>query len=198
MFYSDIERVKKSLLLFIFSVSTLLFSSQSFAGVWGELNGFYNSDSFLADEDATFTQTYYNLDVFANLDNNYTFYAGFHVHQLATTSDVTGATDNSFSTLDMGPMLMYVIDQKRIFTMTANFNVIAKATNDGSQTANWSGTSMLLSLGVTPEIKDGWYAGFRLNYYSASYSDQTVGSAASTVSHSRTMIFPTFVLSYRK
>lgn len=152
----------------------------------------------MAEDEATTTKMFYSADFFANLNSDASLYAGFHVHQLSTTSDVTGANDNTFSTLDMGPMFMWVMDHKRTYSFTAAYNILAKATNETTTSADWTGSSYLVSFGVTPELFDGWYVGFKLNYYSATYTEQKIGSAVTDVSNTRTMIFPTFVISYRK
>lgn len=175
----------------------LLTGPNAFAGLYGEVGGFFSSDTFTTSSDSTDARTYFSLDLIASLDNKQRFYAGFHVHQLSINTETEEKSE--YSTLDMGPMLMWVIDQKKNFSLTVGYNVTAQATlNNGDATSDLTGTSLMASVGIMPEVADDLYLGVRINYYNATYSRETIDGATEDVSYSRSIIFPTFVISWRR
>jgi hypothetical protein len=184
---------------FLVFIATSVFIFSAHAGLYGELNGLYNTDSFTTATTAAYSKTYYALDIHSNLENKNRFYGGFHVDQVTLTEQATAATTTTLTSLNMGPMLMWVMDHKKTFSLSAGYNVLANGTYTvtGSQSATLTGSGLWASLGVMPEISDNWFIGFRLTYYSLSYAKSTTGSAAADVSYSRTLIFPTFGLAWR-
>lgn len=171
-------------------------STYSFAGVWGDLTLSYIDDGFVSEETTASNKTYFGLDIMADLDNKAQFYAGFHVHQISLTE--TADETISLTSLDMGPMFMWVIDQKRNFSVTVGYNVIATGTySDGSDQFELQGTGFYGAIALMPEIKDRWNVGFKLLYLSESYGRSILDNEASDISYSRTLILPVIALSYR-
>lgn len=169
------------------------------AGVYAELNGLYSTDTFTRTTSSSNSKTYYALDIHANLENKERFYAGFHVDQISLIEDDGSGSQSTLTSLNMGPMFMWVMDRKKTFSLALGYNLLANGTFTvtGSTSATLTGSGMWGSFGVMPEVAENWYLGFRLTYYSLSYTKSTVGSAASDVSYSRTLIYPTFALAWR-
>lgn len=182
-----------------FSVSifiVLSFSLTAHAGLYGEFDGTYFSDSFTTSTTATNSKTYYGLNIIANLDTKERFYGGFHVSQMSFSD--TGTTTTTMSSLDMGPMLTWVLSQKNTLSLELGVNVTASGQYvHGSTTETITGMSYYTSLGVMPEFAENWYVGFRLYYYSLTYSKSVVTTTSSDVSYSRALIFPTFSIAWR-
>lgn len=183
------------LILGLFTVGAL----SARAGVYGELNGLFSTDVFTTATAATYSKTYYALDIYANLENKNRFYAGFHVDQVAATEEGTPGSQVTLTSLNMGPMAMWVIDRRKTFSLSAGYNFLANGslTVTGSPAATLTGTSLWTSLGVMPEVAENLFVGFRLTYYSLSYAKSTVASATADVSYTRVMMFPTFGLAWR-
>lgn len=161
------------------------------------LDGFINTDDFKSTQTSANSKSFYSLSFLANLDNKKQFYAGFHVGQVSVT-ETSGSTTTAFSSLDMGPFIAYMFDQKGSFSLTIGYNVTATGTyNDGTNLANWSGTSILTSFGVMPSFGENFYLGFKINYYSVSYSKEVVSTTASDISYTRALIYPTFGMAWR-
>jgi hypothetical protein len=184
---------------FLVFIASTLFLVSAHAGLYGELNGFYNTDNFTTATSATYSKTYYALDIHSNLENKNRFYGGFHVDQVSFSEQSTPATTTTLTSLNMGPMLMWIMDHKKTYSLAVGYNVLAKGSYSvtGSQSAELSGSSLWGSLGIMPEIADNWFVGFRITYYNLTYTKSTTGSAATDVSYSRGLIFPTFGLAWR-
>lgn len=181
-----------------FSLAILMTSFRSWAGLYPELALFTVSDSFTASTSSTDSSQFFAFDLLAGLDNKSRFYAGFRVHQLSFSSESSTATE-TFSTQDMGPFLLWAIDDKKIFSLSAGFSVIASGLySNGTSDSELSGSGYFASFGVMPEISDDWYLGVRLNYVASNYDREVIGSTSSAVGYSRTFLFPSINFTYRK
>ena len=172
--------------------------STLYAALSIELDGFLSTDNFKNSETTADSKSVYSLDFLANLDNKKQFYAGFHVGQVAVTETLASTTTTTFSSLDMGPFIAYMFDQKGSFSLSLGYNVKSTGTyNDGTNLAAGSGTSVLASFGVMPAFGENFYLGFKLNYYAATYTKEVVTTTASDISYTRTLVYPTFGLAWR-
>jgi len=180
------------ILSFVFLlISFVEFSAQ--AGLYGEFDGTYLSDTFTTTTSTASSRTYYGLNIIANLDSKERFYGGFHVSQMSFSDTTT-----TMSSLDMGPMLVWVLSQKNTLSLELGVNVTASGQYvHGSTTEALTGMSYYASMGVMPEIFEDWYVGFRLYYYSMAYSKSVVLTTSTDVSYTRAFIFPTFSISWR-
>ncbi len=169
------------------------------AGIYAELNGLYGSDTFTTTTNASYSKTYYALDIHANLENKARFYGGFHVDQVNFTEQPNSSTTTTMSSLNMGPMFMWVMDHKKTYSLAAGYNLLANGslTTTGSNSTTLSGSGLWGSFGVMPEISDNLYIGFRLTYQSFTFNKATTGGATTDVSYARSLIFPTFALAWR-
>lgn len=187
--------MKPRFFLFVF---VSLVTIQSFARLSLMSSVFYAAESSTTATTTSAGRQYYSFDGFANFDSKGQFLGGFHVHQISMTDTATSTT--TYSSLDMGPSIMWVPDKKGNFSVYAAYNVSAKGSyqaGGATTTSEWTGTSILGSIGVQPEVGKSIRVGVLLNYYSASYSREIVSESATTVSYSRSWIFPSLVVSWR-
>jgi hypothetical protein len=168
-----------------------------FAGIYGEVNGYYNTDTFVTSSTSSSSKTFYGLDIYANLETKHYLFAGFHVDQVGIT-DNNGTTTSTFSSQNMGPMFLWLIDKRKIYSLALGYDLVAKGTYDsGSSNSKLSGTGIFATFAAMPEVAENFYIGIKLNYYSLSYSKSEVGSASSDVSYSRSLIFPSISFAWR-
>jgi hypothetical protein len=125
-------------------VSFLLGSFAAHAGIYGELNGFFSTDTFATATTATYSKTFYALDIHSNLETKARFYAGFHVDQFAATEEAAPGSQATLTSLNMGPMGMWIMDHKKTFSLSAGYNVIAT----GSYTVTGSSAATLAGSGL--------------------------------------------------
>lgn len=176
-------------------VILLLMTNPSFAGLFGELSLFYGTDNFTTSSSVQNGKSHYALDLFANLENKYRFFGGFHVDQISVTD--TGAVSTTFTSLNMGPMLMWIIDRKQTFSLAAGYHILSKGSyNDGSATQELTGTGLWASFGIMPEIDEHLFVGVKYNYASYNYTKSLVGSASSDIAYTRALVFPSLSLSW--
>lgn len=180
------------------SLLLVILSQAAFAGLHGEGSFFYNSDNFTTATTSSQTKMFYGLDLYANLDSKGTYFAGFHIDQV-NLQETSGSTTTSLTSLNMGPMGTWLIDRKKQFGLSVGYNMIANGTlttATGTSTT-LTGTGLFASLSVMPEISENLYFGFKLNYYSLSYSRSIDGNSTSAISYGRSLIFPSFSLAWR-
>jgi len=178
-------------------ISFLIFSSNAFAGLYSEFNGYFATDTFTTTATAQNSKTFYAVDIFANLESKKKFFAGFHVDQVALT-DSNGTTTTTFSSLNMGPMFQWLMDKDRVFSFALGYNLLTKGTyNDGTTTTELTGTGLWATLAAMPEITETFYLGLKLNYYSLNYTKAVVVTTSSDVAYARTLIFPSISFGWR-
>lgn len=176
--------MKKVLLIIIF-----LFHASAHAGILLEFGGAYLSDSMKTPTVSTSSGYLWNLGVL--FDYNKEVWGGWNFSGIATSA--TGTTTETFSTFDTGPYVKWNFGKNKVFTLGGAYNISSKGVyNDGTNTENWTGSSIWLQFGVNPEIKDDLRVGASLNYYMATYSKKVVSNTESTAANSKTWIFPMF------
>ncbi|UYL09714.1 hypothetical protein B9G69_003885 [Bdellovibrio sp. SKB1291214] len=145
--------------------------------------------------------TKYFYNVAGYLDFGKKWWAGWSYLgvNMAGTSNASGSNEStSFQSSDTGPAIRYYFGKNQVFSMTAVFNVLSKASFKNvvtDKTESWNGTSYLVSFGLMPEVKSGFHIGVAINYYSASYSKKTVDGTETSESNTKTWMFPSLALS---
>ncbi len=167
--------------------------SSSWASYELGLQAFNYSDNFTTATAATKSETFWQTHLLFTPGTAKRVFLGWSLSGLST-SDATSSTE-TFSTSDMGPKVLFVLDKNQTWTLGIAYNLVATASySSGSTSEKWKGTSLHADLSVMPEISEGLYAGFKLNYYSMTYTQATVGTTTSDVSYSRSQIFPTLAI----
>lgn len=157
----------------------------------------YLSDEFVTSSTSQYSKTFYNGNLLFSIDNKERLYVGFHAHQISFEEQVPTAR-TSLTSLDMGPYIMAYLDRRRFFSLGFGYNLLVNGTySSGSSNQTLTGTSLMATIGASPEIGKDIYVGFDLNYVKVDYDKSTVGSAVSDVSYTRTFILPTISLLWR-
>jgi len=158
---------------------------------------FYLSDSFSATSDTTSTRIFGEFAVTINLDKKGQWVIGWSYNYMSITE--SGSTTSDFGLTEMGPKLGYYLDKDYIWSIFFTYNFQSKADySSGSSTAEWRGTSMKGELGFTPAFGENFNAGVKLNYYITNFNEEfTSGTTFSTISNSRSLIYPTIAFIYR-
>lgn len=169
----------------------VVFSKVAMAGTLIDVGANYLSDSFASPTSSSSTNYFYNLGVLFSLDKR--TWGGWNFSGISSSSTSTLTT--TYTSQDTGPFLKWQFGKGEVFNFSFAYNIQSKATfSDGTNTEAWEGTSYWLQWGVSPEVREGLHLGFSLNYYSANYSKKVVSSTESTVSNTKTWIFPMFQL----
>ncbi|WP_413584902.1 hypothetical protein [Bdellovibrio sp. HCB274] len=156
-----------------------------------------NTSSTDVKDDAT--KYYYNMTGYLRLAKKWWAGWSYLGINMTGTSNATGSSvPTSFQTSDTGPTIKYFFGKGEVFSMSANFNVLAKGTYKNvvtSSTEAWTGTSYMVGFSIMPEIKSNFRMGVGLNYYHAAYSKKTVDGTETSESNTKTWLFPTLSLS---
>ncbi len=123
---------------------------------------------------------------------------GWYISSVTNKVEVSGTVDQSLSSSDMGPVLRWQIDKKKMFSISYAYHVLCKGTLTTNGSAeDLTGTSSLIKFAVEPELGDDFFIGVGLNMYSASYSISTVNSTQSSVGYSNSIMYPSISMAYR-
>lgn len=183
--------------LFVKIGSFFIFNLLWIHSAWGSyelgLQAFNYSDNFTVATATTKGETFWQTHLLFTPGTAKRVYLGWSLSGLSTTE--SGTSTVTFSTSDMGPKVLFALDKNQTWTLGIAYNLVATAAySSGSTSEKWKGTSLHADLSVMPEVAEGLYAGFKLNYYSMTYTQATVGSTTSDVSYSRSQIFPTLAI----
>lgn len=162
-----------------------------------DANVFYLTDSLSVTTDTTSTRLFWDFAVTINLDKRGQWVVGWAYNTLSISE--SGSTTSEFSLTEMGPKFGYYIDKEKVWSIMFTYNFQSQADySSGSTTAEWRGTSYKGEFGFTPAFTENFHAGIKLNYYQASFNEQFVsGTTFSTISNSRSIIYPTIAFIYR-
>jgi hypothetical protein len=97
----------------------------------------------------------------------------------------------------MGPGAIFYFG-KHDWRLGFAYNLVTSASYavSGSTTKTWSGTGMSADFGYQFQISDGFGLGLRLNYSSSSFSSQLVNTTYTTISYSKTLIYPSVAMTF--
>ncbi|MCB0421095.1 MAG: hypothetical protein KDD61_08865 [Bdellovibrionales bacterium] len=161
-----------------------------------DLNFFYFSDALTHSSDNSRSDLYYDLAVMTNLTRTGSFMVGWNYGAYSVSEAATSST--TYSGTEMGPRFGWYIDRKMEWCVFATYNLQAEATYSTTSNETWRGSSYKMEFGYSPEVFDGVFVGGKLIYYAATFTEKLVGSATySTVSYSRSLIYPTLMISFR-
>lgn len=178
-------------------MTCLLFTSAAWADLLFESNVFYFSDSLKPSTDTTNSRLFFDVTFGMPLTKKGSLILAWSVSKLSYSLADTATTE--ISTLEHGPRLGWFFDKAKHWSIFATYNLIASGTfNDGSGAVTWKGgNSFKVDAGFTPRIGESLYVGIRINYYSASYSEQFDASDNFTkITSSQSMIFPSLTLGF--
>lgn len=163
-----------------------------------EANGFYFSDALVQSSNSTTGRTFFDGAIGFNIDKKGYYQAGWAYDSYATT-DATGTTTTTFAATAMGPKFSFFLGKARgIFLgLTYGISTNATYTPNGGSAEKWQGTSYKIETGYLFRDEDSFFYGLRVNYVSANFTQKVVGTATySTVSYSRTFIYPSITFGF--
>ncbi|MEK2687977.1 hypothetical protein [Bdellovibrio sp. GT3] len=181
-------------------ILTILLPMLASANIIAEFSGTYLTEN-LGSTDVKENSSKYFYNVAGYLTVKKKLYAGWSYLGISMTgkSDASGSDQNSsYVTADTGPVIKYYLDKRQIYSVTAAYNILSRATfknvvSDDSE--SWTGTSFWVAFGLMPEIKNGLHIGVSINYYSASYTKKTVDGTETSESNTKSWLFPSLTIS---
>lgn len=184
--------------ILIFNVFMLLFCTNSFA-LSIDVNLFYFSDSVEHSSTSSSTDTFYDVALTMNLDKKGKFFTGWSYGSLSSDR---GSSLPSITVTDMGPIFGWHINRGQNWVLVAVYNLISTAqfndTTSGTK-EEWRGSSYKVSFGYKGfVIEELLQAGLYLNYYGSNFSESISNTTTlSSISYSKSEIYPSIFISYR-
>lgn len=189
--------VAKKFTFFASVFLVLLFSVQSRAGGFLELNAFYFSDAATVSTTNTRTEMLFDGCLGFDVDKSGMYQVGWN-YSSHSVSDAS-TTTTTYASAQMGPKFVFYLNKERSWALAGAYNLITTATystGGGSASEKWRGTSMNIEFGYGLPLSEAMRLGLRLIYSAASYTEVVTPSSLTTVSYSRTLIYPAIHMSF--
>lgn len=187
----------KNCLFSIYVIFSIFLFSKAQAGIF-DLNLFYYSDSTTAATAASSGRTFYDFCLGLGMDKSDQYLVGWNYASYSTT-DTSGSTTTTWAMTAMGPKFIIFFDKAKTWRIGAAYNLVTSATyqNGTSSSETWSGSSYSADLGYQLPLGSSFMFAARVNYIGSSFSSKLVGSSTySTVSYSKSLIYPSIAFSY--
>jgi hypothetical protein len=168
------------------------------ASAFAELNLFYFNDSLTNSTSASNNRTYIDVAAGFAIDSKKRYNIGWN-YTTQTATDSSGAVTTKYSSTQMGPRFVWILDKDSTWSLGLGLLLISKAKfDDGAgNTPEWRGTAYKIDIGYNFPISESFFFGLRLNYSTATFNEQIVNSASlSNVSYSRSGIYPSLYTYY--
>jgi len=168
------------------------------ASAFVELNLFYFNDALTMATASSNNRMYIDAAVGFAVDSKKRYNIGWN-YTTQTATDTSGSSTTKYSSTQMGPRFVWMLDKNNNWSLGLGLYLISKAKFDDGvgNTPEWRGTAYKFDVGYNFPINDDFYFGLRMNYSSASYSEQIVNSASySNVSISRSVMYPSLYAYY--
>lgn len=179
-----------------FIFTTLIFGPAARAGLMVDFDVSSFQDTTTTGTSASQTKSYYGGGLYVPVDGRDTFYLGASLIS-AASSDDNGSSVTAFSTTDYILGFRYFMDKSRTFIASGGYGVQANATykSGSAATESWRGNSYLFKLTAAPAIRN-WNVGLSMIFYQGTFTERVASNAVSTVSYTKTFVFPCLGVSY--
>lgn len=182
-------KVRCLLLLFVLLLSRV--ASAAFA----DLNIMYMSDTFKTSTTTTITRSMYDLGIGTELGKSGQWiwalnYGGGNLND-------TAATTTTYSFTDLGIKCGLFWTKQKSWFSSLTYNVSSKAKfNNGSTEVELRGTSIKADIGYTFWPSETVGLAVKIFYYAPTYTESVNSGALTTVSYTRSIIYPSLSLMY--
>ncbi|MES2963342.1 MAG: hypothetical protein V4760_05595 [Bdellovibrionota bacterium] len=164
------------------------------AHAFAEINLFYFTDAMSASATTANNRMNYEISVGFAVDKKNQYLVGWGYNTLTSSDTGASGVASTYSSTQMGPRFIYAIDKNNEWTVGLAYYLVTNATyDDGSgSSVKWKGTALKFDFGYNFPASGNFLIGVRMNYSSASYTEQLVGSTTySAVGYTRTSMYPT-------
>lgn len=170
-------------------------SSVSRANMVIDVQATYLSDQFKYATTSNWNLMLYSTSLNFVMNKSKTLFFGWNILSLSQTYN-DGSSTNAFTTMDMGPRILW-LSKSGDYQLGISYNLrnTTTYTEGSSQPIALRGSSILLELGLLPEISDGVRLGIKLNYYNPTWTETLEGTTTLTqVAYNRATLLPTIAL----
>ncbi len=182
----------KKILFLLFFIST---SSQA-AFVIETMSGYSSSTNKTATT-TTVSDVHNHFFVGASLGQKQRAYIGQNISLISQS--IKTATENKFSTTELGPKFTYYFSDENVFYVSFAWNPYAKGTRTTAGIAeDISGWSYMATYGAALKISNSFHLGVSLNYHALNVTEKVNASnVTSKITDSYTSLMPMITLSFR-
>ncbi len=174
------------------SIVFIIFAGMAQAQAYVELNGFYTSDALtVTGGSAASGRTYFEGAIGFEIDKKGRYLVGWGYASFSTT-DTSGGTTTTYSSSQMGPRFLWIIDKKKNWSLGLAYYLVTTGSYapSGGTSEQWKGTALKADFGYNFPVTEKFHLGLRMNYSSATYTEKFVGEAYTKVSNTKSAIYP--------
>ncbi len=181
---------------FVATASILMSAGQAHAVNFVlDADGLYFSDSIAATNKSSDSATLISGFAGFGVDKKNMYEIGWD-YSSHSTSTVDASSTVAYNASEMGPEVVSYLDKDRNWRFSLAYDLVTSATYSltGSSNEKWDGYAINTSIGYQFRWDSSLSMGLRLNYSLDSYSQSIVGSTTTSVSNSKTLIYPSVAL----
>lgn len=175
----------------LFLTFTFLLSGQAQAGLL-DLSAFYFSDSFV-NTASTATYSRMNFDLCLAVQMSKSTFIGWNYVSLSATDNP--GTAETLAVTQMGLKFFYFFGRGDLWRLGLAYNLVTTGTYSPTS-AIWKGTGLAADFGTSMPLTETVNFSLRLNYVSSTFKDQFIDQAYTSISTTRTQIYPSIGLSW--
>lgn len=136
-------------------------------------------------------RTFHKLYLGASVNNNRTLYFGWNINSWSSTIQQGTAPENKYSLLEMGPKLVWFMNEEFNWYLSGEWNPYARGDRERAAIKrDISGSSLAVGLGYRFRLSRMLGLGASIHYHNLSIDEEKIASSESNVSDSLTNIMP--------
>lgn len=160
-----------------------------------DADGLYFSDNVAASNKSSESATLFSGFAGFGVDKKNMYEIGWD-YSSHSTSTVDASSTVGYNASEMGPEVVSYLDKDRNWRFSIAYDLVTTATYSltGSSNEKWDGYAINTNIGYQFRWDSSVSIGIRLNYSLDTYSQSVVGSTTTSVSNSKTLIYPSVAL----
>ena len=160
-----------------------------------DADGLYFSDDISASNKSSESATLFSGFAGFGIDKRNMYELGWN-YSNHSTSTVNASSTAGYNANEMGPEVVSYLDKDRNWRFSLAYDLVTAANYSvtGSSNEKWEGYAINTNIGYQFRWDSDVSIGLRLNYSLDSYSQSVVGSTTTSVSNSKTLIYPSVAL----
>lgn len=161
------------------------------------LNYSSEKDTTTNSQDYDKKRTFHKIFLGASVNGRKTLYFGWNVNSWSSSLKAGTAAESKYSSLEMGPAVLWYLNDNFNWYLTAVWSPYAKGTrNKGGTSRDFNGSNTGFGLGYRFKLSGAVGLGASIQYQTLSLKEEKVGSASSNVSDKVTHLMPMLELSF--
>lgn len=151
----------------------------------------YSSQEIAGDSESTNSRTFHKILLGASINRNRTLFFGYNINSWSSAVSSGGGDEDTYSVLEMGPRLIWFMNEELNWYFSLEWNPYAKGSRDvAGESQDIDGSSTDFALGYRFKVSRLVGLGAGIHYHSYSVDESKVNNTSADVSDKVTNIMP--------